>query len=81
MGTMIETTLPMTPRAERVITAAAVVADEHGATFVGVEHLMLAIVRDRDSVPTQVLERLGVSEAIVREIEEVLASDDYRGGG
>lgn len=47
-----------TPRYRRMLENSVGVAREMGNSYVGVEHLFLAIIRDRDSVPTQALARL-----------------------
>jgi ATP-dependent Clp protease ATP-binding subunit ClpC len=52
-----ETPTP-TPRYHRVLAASAELARESGHAYIGVEHLFLAIVRDRAAVPTQVLARI-----------------------
>jgi ATP-dependent Clp protease ATP-binding subunit ClpC len=51
----------LTPRAKRVIELAADEARELGDDHVGPEHLLLAIVREGNSVATGVLASLGVS--------------------
>jgi hypothetical protein len=71
----------LTPRARDMLRRAVVEARKVGATdFIGVEHIALAMLRDGDSVPTQVIDRLGYAEAILSELEAVLRSDDYLGG-
>ena len=47
-----------TPRYRRMLENSVGVAREMGNSYVGVEHLFLAIIRDRDAVPTQALARL-----------------------
>ena len=44
-----------TPRYRRMLENSVGVAREMGNSYVGVEHLFLAIIRDRDAVPTQAL--------------------------
>jgi hypothetical protein len=52
-----ETPTP-TPRYRQVLDASAELARELGHSYIGVEHLFLAIVQDRAAVPTQVLARI-----------------------
>jgi hypothetical protein len=47
--------LKSTPRYERIVAASRQIAWDLGHSYVGVEHLFLAIVDDPDAVPTQVL--------------------------
>ena len=47
-----------TPRYQRVLENSAEMAREMGQSYVGVEHLFLAIIRDRGAVPTLALARL-----------------------
>jgi hypothetical protein len=44
-----------TPRYRKVVDGSAGVARGMGHSYVGVEHLFLAIIRERGAVPTQVL--------------------------
>jgi hypothetical protein len=46
-----------TPRYDRILDAANGLARDMGHTHVGVEHLFLAIIRDRFSLPAQSLSR------------------------
>jgi len=57
--------LPLTPRAARVVAAAAVQARDLGSPHVGPEHLLLAVVGE-ESVAVTVLGRCGVSALRVR---------------
>ena len=58
VAAMNETAPAPTPRYQRVVGGSAAVAQEMGHPYVGVEHLFLAIIRDRDAVPAQALARL-----------------------
>ncbi len=73
-----ETPTP-TPRYRQVLDAAAKLAREMGHSYVGVEHLFLAIVRDRAAVPTQMLARITDLEHVEASVREEMASDAYRG--
>jgi hypothetical protein len=51
----IAETLTMTPRCTAILGAAAEIVRAMGHTYIGVEHLFLALAHDADAVPTQVL--------------------------
>jgi len=55
------------------------VAREMGKSYVGVEHLFLAILRDRDAVPTQALARLIDLDQLEAGLLEEMASPGYAG--
>jgi ATP-dependent Clp protease ATP-binding subunit ClpA len=74
-----ETPIP-TPRYRRVLDASAELARELSHANIGVEHLFLAIVRDRAAVPTQVLARITDLDRVEASVHEVMASPSYRGG-
>jgi ATP-dependent Clp protease ATP-binding subunit ClpA len=73
-----ETPTP-TPRYHRVLAASAELARESGHAYIGVEHLFLAIVRDRAAVPTQVLARITDLDTVEASVREEMASPGYRG--
>jgi hypothetical protein len=50
-----------------------------GHSYVGVEHLFLAMIRDRSAVPTQVLARSMDLDQVEASLLEVLASPEYNG--
>ncbi len=62
--------LPQTPRAKKVIEYAIEEAHNLGHNYVGTEHLLLGLLRERDGVAAQVLMNLGLKLEEVR--EEVL---------
>jgi hypothetical protein len=68
-----------TPRYCRVLDAAAKLARQMGHPHVGVEHLFLAIIRDRATVPTQALARLIDLDQVETGLREVMASPSYAG--
>jgi ATP-dependent Clp protease ATP-binding subunit ClpA len=68
-----------TPRYRRVLENSAEVAREMGHSYVGVEHLFLAIIRDRAAVPTQALARLIDLDRVEAGLLEVMASAGYAG--
>jgi hypothetical protein len=50
-----------------------------GGRRIGVEHLFLAIIRDRAAVPTQALGKLADLNRVEAGLLEVMASASYRG--
>src|SRR5215204_6649570 len=62
--------LPQTPRAKKVIEYAIEEARNLGHNYVGTEHLLLGLLREKDGVAAQVLMNLGLKLEDVR--EEVL---------
>lgn len=50
-----------TPRTKRVLRAAVIISSKTGYTYVGSEHLLLAILSESDSYAVAFLEELGVS--------------------
>jgi len=68
-----------TPRYRRVLANSTEVAREMGHSYVGVEHLFLAIIRDRNSVPAQALAaRLDLHQVEASLVQE-MASAGYDG--
>ena len=61
----------MTPRAKRIIEMSAQNSAQYSQSYIGTEHLLLAILRDKQCMATRTLEGLGVS---VRELEEDIIS-------
>src|SRR5689334_7081790 len=58
--------LPYTPRARVVLDQAIAVAHEFGDGYVGTQHLLLGIIRERQSVGALALVTAGLSEASLR---------------
>jgi ATP-dependent Clp protease ATP-binding subunit ClpA len=63
--------LPFTPRAKKVLELTMEEANELGYSYIGTEHLLLGMLRERDGVAAQVLLDLGLKLEDVR--SEVLA--------
>ena len=63
-----------TPRYNQVLMNSVGVAREMGHSYVGVEHLFLAIIRDRAAVPTQALAKLVDLDQVEAGLLEVMAS-------
>jgi ATP-dependent Clp protease ATP-binding subunit ClpA len=66
-----------TPRYEQILAAAARTADDFGHTYVGTEHLLLALLADKDAIATQAIERFVPPTRITEEIHRVIASEGY----
>lgn len=49
-----------------------------GHTYVGTEHLLLALLEDERGIAGQVLNREGVGESIRQAIEAIMADPSYR---
>lgn len=68
--------LPITPRAKKVLNLAFDEARLQGVNYVGTEHLLLAILREEESVAAQVLTVMGVRLDDVRaQVWELLGAD------
>jgi ATP-dependent Clp protease ATP-binding subunit ClpC len=80
--------IPFTPRAKKILEMAMEQARDFGHSYIGTEHLLLALLEDKNGVGTRVLTNLGVNVAKIKteilgqigEIVEItLASTDRRG--
>ena len=72
-----------TPRTKRVLRAAVIISSKTGYTYVGTEHLLLAIISESDSYAVAVLEELGVSvERLAQAVSKGMqgGADDGFGG-
>lgn len=72
-----------TPRTKRVLRAAVIISSKTGYTYVGTEHLLLAILSESDSYAVAFLEELGVSvERLAQAVSKGMqgGSDDGFGG-
>ena len=68
-----------TPRYAKILDASAGLAREMGHSYLGVEHLFLAIVQDRDAVPTQALARITDLDQVEANLRDEMASPGYAG--
>jgi hypothetical protein len=59
--------LPLTPYAKRVVWSAIEEARQLGHNYVGTEHLLLGLLREREGVAGQVLRKLGLELPPVRQ--------------
>ena len=72
-----------TPRTKRVLRAAVIISSKTGYTYVGTEHLLLAILSVSDSYAVAFLEELGVSvERLAQAVSKGMqgGADDGFGG-
>lgn len=67
-----------TPRYYSVIGATEEVARGMSHSYVGVEHLFLAILHDRRAVPTQVLGEMVDLDAVESALLALMDSDGYK---
>lgn len=56
----------MTPRTKRILEASAYEAHQLRQNFIGTEHLLLALINERDCVGAKILEECGISITDVR---------------
>jgi ATP-dependent Clp protease ATP-binding subunit ClpC len=70
-GTMTIGEVPFTPRAKQILEVAANEAKEMKTQFVDVEHLLLALLKDKEGVAAQILAAFGVDYKTA--IEETVA--------
>jgi len=69
------------PRLHKVMGRAATEAKYAGVGAIGVEHVFLAILDEEDSIPTQVMSRLGLIDQVRTELLAVLGSEGYQTPG
>jgi ATP-dependent Clp protease ATP-binding subunit ClpC len=55
-----ESALPFTSRCRRALSMAGQIAVSLGNTYVGIEHLLLAILKDEEGLPAQILKQQGI---------------------
>jgi ATP-dependent Clp protease ATP-binding subunit ClpA len=73
--------LPYTSRAKKVLELAMDEAREVGHTYVGTEHLLLGLLRERKGIAAQLLVHLGVTTENARdEMLRILGTDTEPGG-
>ena len=70
-----------TLRAKKMLTAAQLEATKAGVSYIGTEHLLLALLTDTDAVATQVLGRFAPATEITDELQAVMASESYNTPG
>jgi len=71
-----------TQKAQEAIYSAQEMAQGHNHSQIDVEHLLLALLQQREGVVPQILGKLGLApEGIAQEVEEELNVRRSRGGG
>ncbi len=66
-GQMLMGQAPFTPKAKEILDLATKEAKEMKVQYVGTEHLLLALTKDRESVAAQILTALGADYKIIKE--------------
>lgn len=65
--------IPFSPRAKKVLEYAVEEATNMGHIYVGTEHILLGLLRDKEGVAARVLEHLGVDyESVLEEIFSII---------
>lgn len=73
--------LYVAPRTKRVLEMALEEANDLGNSFVGTEHLLLAILREGSGVAIQILEHFGVTQEKLQKAFDTYISEDGKGEG
>ena len=72
----------MTPRLKKIIEGAAMESMRNGQNYIGTEHLLYALLLERDSIAITITEALGASVGEMKnELAEFLAASLDRTGG
>ncbi|GAB1348572.1 ATP-dependent Clp protease ATP-binding subunit [Ignavibacteriales bacterium] len=76
-GTLTIGNLPLTKQAEKILKITQIEAKIYKADVIGTEHLLLSLLRDEDTLATQILMQFGLSyEAARGELNSLLSSRD-----
>jgi ATP-dependent Clp protease ATP-binding subunit ClpA len=67
----------LTPRAERALLAAGSIAREVGMTWVGTEHMLLALIGDPRGIARQILEDSHTPDEAGAAIERLFKDPQY----
>jgi ATP-dependent Clp protease ATP-binding subunit ClpA len=70
--------VPLTPRAKKVFELSLREARQLGHGYIGPEHILLGLVREREGMAAQILAQRGASDQLVR---NVVIDELARGGG
>lgn len=71
--TMTIGNIPFTKRAEKILKMAYVEAEKYKSDIIGTEHLLLALVKEKDGVAAQVLLNFDIAyDAVREELENIL---------
>lgn len=74
---MTEDTPKLTPRMKRTIWRAGELARARGHDYLGIEHLILALIDDPDGIAGGVMHRLECAAAVRAEVIRIIESDGY----
>jgi len=69
-GTSVPTSLmpaDMTPKTKKIIENSALISQKYGQSYIGTEHMLLAILEERDCVAVKMLESLGIRTSEIRQ--------------
>ena len=69
-GTSVPTSLmpaDMTPKSKKIIENSALISQKYGQSYIGTEHMLLAILEERDCVAVKMLESLGIRTSEIRQ--------------
>ena len=70
-GTPLE--IPFTPRAKQALEQALEASQQLGHNYIGTEHLLFGVIRERDGLGARVLEILGIElSALEQQLQSVL---------
>lgn len=71
--TMTIGNIPFTKRAEKILKISYVEAEKHKSDIIGTEHLLLALVKEKDGLAAQILKSYGITyESVREELENIL---------
>ena len=69
--------IALTPRMQTTLRRATEIAEARSHTYVGTEHVLLALLDDPDGIGGGVLHRLQLAEQARAEVERILSSTGY----
>ncbi len=70
----------MTPRVKKIIEASAAESEKNGSNYIGTEHLLMALLNERDSVGVRLLEADGIlSSELKGELEGWIQASSLQG--
>ena len=67
----------MTPRTQHIIENAGLCAKRHGHDFIGTEHLLYALLEERDCVAVRILEAMEIAVSELRQELNVFLSSEH----
>lgn len=69
--------MKLTPRAEQILKKAQVIAQESGTETTGAEHIQLALLQDKDSIPYQIIDGEFGAESLYKKLSTYLNTKGY----